>query len=125
MKLSDVYDPEGQDGFSNRAAFETLPKPAQFFISSMQKQLTDRVERQCSKEFGIIGMGSLIKTSGFRSLDTNQRHRGAFNSLHLWGLAADFAKVGLFKDKFIKPCCGSIEVLNSGDCWHVQFKRGV
>lgn len=122
MQLDDIYDSEGKDGIENKAAFEKMPRILQYFISSQQKLLTERVKKMVVRRFGQAGLNDLVKTSGFRSVVTNTRHRGVVNSLHLWGCAADFSKRGIFADKPI-PVCPELQVIDSGDCWHVQFRR--
>lgn len=123
MLLTDIYDNQGQDGQDNSEAFQKMPKILQYFISSQQKLLTDKVRRAVEKKYGQSGVADLHKTSGFRSVVTNARHRGVVDSLHLWGCAADFAKTGIFQSRPIPVCC-NLQVIDSGDCWHVQFKRG-
>lgn len=123
MKIEDVFDGQGQDGQDNKAAFERLPKVLQYFVTSQQNLLTNKIRNAVEKHFGKSGLDDLIKTSGFRSFATNARHCGVVDSLHLWGCAADFAKVGVFKSGPIPVCC-NLQIIDSGDCWHVQFKRG-
>jgi hypothetical protein len=122
MKLLDIYDPSLQDGKDNKEAFEALPKTYQYFFSTMQKSLCERVERSVVKQYGIIGLQSLQKTSGFRSHKTNARWNGKSNSLHLIAAAADFRKCGIFSNNPI-PVCSQLECIDSGKCWHIQFKR--
>lgn len=123
MLNTDIYDNEGQDGIDNAAAFNAFPKIMQYFIVSQQKVLFQKVENNVRKKYGQSGVDSLVKTSGFRSRVTNARNGGILDSLHLYGLAIDFAKTGIFKDKTIPGCC-NLQVIDSGDCWHVQFSRG-
>ena len=123
MELFDIYDSAGKDGAENKAAYEKLPQILQYFISSQQKHLVDKVRRAVEKRFGAEGVEYLIKTSGFRAQSVNARYNGVADSLHLWGCAADFRKSGLFKSSTIPVCC-DLECIDSGDCWHVQFKRG-
>ena len=123
MELFDIYDPAGKDGAENKAAYEKLPKILQYFISSQQKHLADKVRRAVEKRYGSEGVQSLVKTSGFRAQSVNARHNGVADSLHLWGCAADFRKSGLFKNNPIPVCC-DLQCIDSGDCWHIQFKRG-
>ena len=123
MKLEDVFDSQGADGQDNKKAFEKMPKILQYFVTSQQNLLTNKVRSSVEKKFGQSGLNDLVKTSGFRSHVTNSRHNGVADSLHLWGCAADFAKVGIFKTNFIPVCC-NLQLIDSGDCWHVQFKRG-
>ena len=123
MKLTDIYDCDGQDGKENKAAFEKMPKILQYFVQSQQKLLTDRVIKAVRAKFGESGLNDLVKTSGFRAHSVNARYNGVADSLHLWGCAADFRKSGLFKSSPIPACC-NLECIDSGDCWHVQFKRG-
>lgn len=123
MNLEEIFDNEGQDGEENKKAFDRLPKILQYFITVQQKAITESVQRAAERQFGIVGLGGLVKTSGFRSRSTNERYNGKPDSLHLYGLAADFAKTGVYKDRFLK-LCSNFTVIDSGDCWHVQFKRG-
>ena len=123
MKLTDIYDTVGQDGKENQAAFEKMPKILQYFIQSQQKLLTDRVIKAVRSKYGESGFNDLVKTSGFRAHSVNTRYNGVVDSLHLWGCAADFSKNGIFKNNSIPVCC-NLQVIDSGDCWHVQFKRG-
>lgn len=123
MFNTDIYDKEGQDGIDNAAAFNAFPKIMQYFIVSQQNVLFQKVENNVRKKYGQAGVDSLVKTSGFRSRVTNARNGGVYDSLHLYGLAIDFAKTGIFKDKPIPVCC-NLQLIDSGDCWHVQFSRG-
>ena len=122
MKLEDIYDSEGKDGVENKAAFEKMPRILQYFISSQQKLLTERVKKMVVRRFGETGLNDLVKTSGFRSISVNTRHRGVPDSLHIWGCAADFSKLGIFANQPI-PVCPELQIIDSGDCWHVQFRR--
>lgn len=122
MTLDDIFDKTGQDGKDNQAAFEKLPKIIQYFISSQQKAITSRVKQSVIKKFGTDGLADLVKNSGFRSLVVNTRHHGVPDSLHLWGCACDFAKIGRFRTESI-PVCSELQVIDSGDCWHVQLSR--
>lgn len=122
MELNDIYDAEGQDGKDNKAAFEKMPRILQYFISSQQKLLVERVKKMVVRRYGETGLEDLRKTSGFRSVAVNTRHHGVSDSLHLWGCAADFAKHGRFAINPI-PVCPELQVIDSGDCWHVQFRR--
>ena len=123
MNLEDVFDSEGQDGKENKVAFEKMPRILQYFISSQQKLLVERVKKMVVRRYGEAGLNDLVKTSGFRSISVNSRYNGVSDSLHLWGCAADFAKCGIFSSQPI-PVCHELQVIDSGDCWHVQFKRG-
>ena len=122
MKLDDLYDSEGKDGIENKAAFEKMPRILQYFISSQQKLLTERVKKMVVRRFGEAGLNDLVKTSGFRCISVNTRHGGVPDSLHLWGCASDFVKRGIFSNQPI-PVCPELQVIDSGDCWHVQFRR--
>lgn len=123
MNLYDLYDKEGQDGIDNENAFNRLPTVFQYFVQSEHKILIQKVVNNVKQKFGEKGVASLVKSSGFRAYKTNCRHNGVVDSLHLVGLAADFLKVGLFKDKPIPVCC-NLQCIDSGKCWHIQFKRG-
>ena len=122
MQLDDVYDSIGKDGEENKAAYEKMPRILQYFISSQQKLLVERVKKMVVRRYGEAGLKDLHKTSGFRSVAVNTRHHGVPDSLHLWGCAADFAKLGIFANQSI-PVCHELQVIDSGDCWHVQFRR--
>lgn len=122
MQNSQIYDNEGQDGIDNAAAFNAFPKILQYFIFTQQNNLFQKVENNVRKKYGQSGVDSLVKTSGFRSRAANARNGGVFDSLHLYGMAIDFAKTGIFKDKPIPVCC-NLQLIDSGKCWHVQFSR--
>lgn len=123
MNLYDLYDKEGQDGIDNENAFNRLPTVLQYFVQSEHKILVQKVVNNVKQKFGEKGIASLVKSSGFRAHSTNSRHNGVPDSLHLVGLAVDFLKVGLFKDRPIPVCC-NLQCIDSGKCWHIQFKRG-
>lgn len=72
---------------------------------------------------GKINFSIWLKLPGFRSASTNSRVGGVSDSLHLFGCAVDFAKKGIFKDVPIPVCC-ELQCIDSGDCWHIQLKRG-
>ena len=122
MQLDDIYDSEGKDGIENKAAFEKMPRILQYFISSQQKLLVERVKKMVIRRHGETGLKDLVKTSGFRSVAVNSRHNGVPDSLHLWGCAADFSKRGIFTNQPV-PVCSELQIIDSGDCWHVQFRR--
>ena len=122
MLLDDLYDKEGQDGIDNKLAFERLPTVLKYFIQSEHKILIDKVKNNVRNKYGQEGVESLVKSSGFRAHKTNSRHNGVADSLHLVGLAADFLKVGIFKDNPIPVCC-NLQCIDSGKCWHIQFRR--
>lgn len=123
MKNNDIFDTFGNDGIDNKRGWDRLPTILKYFISSTQKNLYERVKNKVQEKYGQDGIDSLVKTSGFRSIITNSRNGGVPDSLHLFGCAIDFAKVGIFKNKPIPTCC-ELECIDSGKCWHVQFKRG-
>lgn len=123
MLITDIYDKVGKDGQENEAAYKKLPKVLQYFISSQQNLLISRIIAQVKRRYGDAGVESLIKTSGFRAHSVNARYGGVIDSLHLFGCAADFSKFGLFKVVH-PPICDQLQVIDSGDCWHIQFKRG-
>lgn len=123
MKLYDVFDDAGTDGKDNKDAFDKLPVVLKYFIDSSQRQIVDKVKKKVVEQYGENGLNDLVKTSGFRSIKTNNRIGGVADSLHLFGCAVDFAKKGIFKDKFVKLCC-NLQLIDSGRCWHVQYKRG-
>jgi len=122
MQIDEIFDSEGQDGKDNKAAYEKLPRILQYFISSQQKLLTERVKKMVVRRYGEAGLNDLVKTSGFRSLAVNTRYNGVPDSLHLWGCASDFAKRGIFASQPI-PVCPELQLIDSGDCWHIQFRR--
>lgn len=124
MKNTDIFDTEGQDGIDNEKAFNKMPLHLRYFIDSTQKMIFDKVSRKVKEVYGENGLRDLVKTSGFRSINTNIRNNGVSDSLHLFGCAIDFGKVGIFKDNPIPVCC-NLECINSGRCWHVQLKRKV
>lgn len=123
MTLYEIYDSVGIDGESNKLAFDKLPVSLRYFIDCSQRQIVDRVKKKVVEVYGEDGLNDLRKTSGFRSIQTNNRCGGVADSLHLFGCAVDFAKIGRFKNEFIKVCC-NLELIDSGKCWHVQLKRG-
>lgn len=123
MNLDSVYDDQGQDGIENKAAYEKLPKVLQYFVSSQQNRIIQLVRKAVIKRFGDDGLSDLVKNSGFRAVSVNTRHHGVSDSLHLWGCACDFAKIGRFRTDSI-PVCSELQVIDSGDCWHIQIKRG-
>ena len=124
MNINDIYDKSGIDGSDNEKAFKKLPVCMRYFIDSQQKLLTSKVVNNVRSKYGENGLKDLVKTSGFRAISTNNRNGGVIDSLHLFGLACDFAKVGIFKDIPIPVCC-NLQCIDSGKCWHIQFKRGV
>lgn len=122
MLLTDDFDTYGLDGQDNLKAWNRLPTCLKYFIHSQQNLITDKVSRKVKAVYGQNGFKSLVKTSGFRSISVNKRHNGVTDSLHLFGCAIDFAKVGIFKDKPIPVCC-ELQCIDSGECWHIQFRR--
>ncbi len=123
MLNTDIYDKNGIDGIDNEKAFNKLPVSLKFFISSTQKMIYDKVSKNVELKYGKSGLKDLLKTSGFRSISVNSRVGGVVDSLHLYGCAIDFAKIGIFKNKPIPVCC-ELQLIDSGKCWHVQLKRG-
>lgn len=123
MLIDEIYDKNGIDGMDNKKAFERLPVVLKYFIETQQRLLCSKVKNRVLNEYGQKGLDDLVKTSGFRSHRTNSRCGGVVDSLHLYGCAADFLKKGVFQCTPIPVCC-NLEVIDSGDCWHVQFKRG-
>lgn len=124
MKLEDIYDNIGKDGEENKKAFEKLPTVCQYFVTSQQRLLCNKIKNNVVRNYGEEGLKSLVKSSGFRAHSTNSHHNGVVDSLHLWGCAADFLKKGIFENNPIPVCC-NLQCIDSGKCWHVQFKRGV
>lgn len=123
MNLYDNFDKSGLDGVDNQKAWDKLPNLLKYFINSTQKMIVDKVYKKVEKKYGKSGVESLVKTSGFRSYNTNKRVNGVVDSLHLYGCAVDFAKVGIFKNESIPVCC-ELECIDCGRCWHIQLKRG-
>lgn len=123
MNNDEIFDSVGIDGISNKKAWDKLPKILKYFISSTQKMIFDKVERNIIEKYGQSRLKDLVKTSGFRSIDTNSRVGGVPDSLHLYGCAIDFKKIGFFKDNPVPVCC-ELECIDSSRCWHVQLKRG-
>ena len=124
MEWNNIYDAEGQDGKENKKAYEELPRIMQYFISSQQKQLSERIINGVRRKYGEAGVKALVKTSGFRSPSVTSRHHGVSNSLHHFGLAIDVRKCNPFlHDRPFEPC-ELVQVVDSGDVWHIQFKRG-
>lgn len=123
MRNDEIFDSRGIDGLDNKKAWDKFPKILKYFISSTQKMIYDKIERNIVEHYGKDRLKDLVKTSGFRSIPTNNRVGGVVDSLHLFGCAIDFAKVGFFKNNPIPVCC-ELECLDSGSCWHVQMKRG-
>lgn len=120
MELYDIYDKSEKD---NEISFNKLPLCMRYFIDSQQKLLVNKVLNNVRGKYGEVGIKDLRKTSGFRSISVNSRVGGVSDSLHLFGLACDFAKQGIFKDTPIPVCC-NLQCIDSGKCWHIQFKRG-
>lgn len=123
MKNDDIFDNVGSDGVDNKKAWDKLPRILKYFISSTQKMIFDKVSRRVKEKYGEGGLKDMVKTSGFRSISSNNRNHGVIDSLHLFGCAIDFGKVGIFKNNSIPVCC-ELECIDSGKCWHVQLKRG-
>lgn len=127
MKQNLCYDNETKYAQSsmdseNEKVFNRFPASLKYFIESQHKLIYEKVKTMVIKEFGQDGLKSLVKSSGFRAPRLNNYVGGVFDSLHIWGCAIDFRKVGIFKDKPI-PVCSSLQCLDSGSCWHVQLKR--
>lgn len=123
MKNDDIFDSFGSDGVDNQKGWNKLPLTLRYFITSNQNLLLDKIKRKVVEKYGEGGLESLVKTSGWRSVTVNSRVGGVPDSLHLFGLAMDFGKCGVFKDNPIPTCC-NLECIDSGKCWHIQFKRG-
>lgn len=107
---------------SNEVTFKRFPAVLRYFIQSQHNMIYQKVKTSVNKRFGEEGLKSLVKTSGFRSDLVNRTVGGVPSSLHLYGCAIDFKKVGIFKNQPI-PVCESLEVIDSGKCWHIQIKR--
>lgn len=123
MNYDDIFDKTGLDGIDNQKAWDRLPSQLKYFISSTQRMIIDKIKRKVESVYGKDKLLDLVKTSGFRSASTNSRVGGVSDSLHLFGCAVDFAKKGIFKDVPIPVCC-ELQCIDSGDCWHIQLKRG-
>lgn len=119
MNLNDVYDSDNQ---LNVDGWKRLPTVLRYFVTSQQKSLVDRVKREVVKKYGQNGLQDLVKTSGWRSVSANSGCGGVADSLHLFGCAVDFRKQGIFSNNSIPVCC-DLQCIDSGKCWHVQFKR--
>lgn len=119
MNNEDIFD--SANG-CHSVEWNKLPRCLQYFFSSQQKSILDRVKRKVVEKYGEAGLQDLVKTSGWRSVAGNRVIGGVVNSLHLYGCAIDFAKKGIFKDNPIPVCC-DLQCIDSGKCWHVQFKR--
>jgi hypothetical protein len=116
MNRYSPYDCKGQDGKDNKQAFNRLPSFFQLFIKQTQAKIQKIVETENPGK-------RIVPTSGFRCHKVNDRWGGVDDSLHLFGLARDFSK-RLCPDKpYVSPDSGLI-VIDSGNCWHVQYKRG-
>lgn len=122
MRNDEIYDSQGQDGIDNKKAFDRLPKIFKYFISTQQQIIFDKVCRNVAAIHSDSALKDIVKTSGFRSPVTTARHGGVSDSLHHFGLAIDFRKTGIFSDRPIPVCC-DFECIDSGDVWHIQFKR--
>lgn len=122
MRLDDVFDTCGQDGADNKKQWERLPLHLKYFIESTQKMIMQKIKNKVLQDYGENGLKSLVKTSGFRSITTNSRVGGVADSLHLFGCAIDFARVGIFKENPIPTCC-NLQCIEESNHWHVQLRR--
>lgn len=127
MKQNLCYDnetkyPQSSMDSENEKVFNRFPSSLKYFIQSQHQLIYEKVKTMVIKEFGQDGLKSLVKSSGFRAPRLNNYVGGLHDSLHIWGCAIDFRKVGIFKDKPI-PVCVNLECIDSGKCWHVQLKR--
>ena len=108
--------------FENERVFQRLPPVIKYFIESQHKLIYEKVKTMVLKKYGENGIKCLVKSSGFRAPSLNAYVGGVSDSLHLWGCAIDFLKVGIFKDRPI-PICNTLQIIDSGKCWHVQIRR--
>ena len=106
MELGQPYDDQGQDGKDNKAAWEKLPAVYQYFYSTQQKSIDDRVRRAVFEKYGQQGLDDLRKVSGWRCFLVNKRVGGVGDSAHLFAAAVDYAKFGIFRNQPI-PVPGS------------------
>lgn len=127
MNQNLCYDNEAKYGQSamdseNEKVFKRFPPSLKYFIESQHKLIYEKVKAMVIKEYGQNGLKYLVKSSGFRAPRLNTYIGGVFDSLHIWGCAIDFRKVGIFQSKPI-PVCSALECIDSGTCWHIQLKR--
>lgn len=119
MKNDDYFDSSNQ---LNVDGWDKLPAVLKYFFGSQQNSIMDRVKREVRKRYGEDKLEDLVKTSGWRSVSGNSSVGGVADSLHLFGCAVDFAKKGFFANNPIPVCC-DLQCIDSGKCWHVQFRR--
>lgn len=119
MLNSEVFDKSNPQ---NVREWDRLPKIIKYFVDSNQKMIMDKIVRKVREKYGEAGIKDLVKSSGWRSDSGNRLVGGVANSLHLYGGAVDFLKVGIFKDTPIPTCC-ELQTIDSGKCWHVQLRR--
>lgn len=118
MILGQAYDDQGKDGQDNQAAWERLPPVYQYFFTTQQKSIDERVRRAVFEKFGQAGLDDLRKVSGWRSHVVNKRVGGVADSAHLIAAAVDYAKFGIFRSQPIPvPSC---LVCISSRGWHVM-----
>lgn len=113
MRNNSPYDCKGKFKESHKKAFNKLPFIFKSFIKIAQTKIQKEVER-------LNPNRKIRATSGFRSISANRQIGGVVDSLHLFGLARDFAFDSI--DKPLKVP-SDMEIIRSANCWHVQFSR--
>jgi len=114
MRLYEIYDNNNSD---NLAAYNSLPVLAQYFVTTQQKLLCEKIDKKVLETYGPEAIKSLNKIAGFYIASNDDNC-----VLHTFGMAADFAKTGLFAKVAIPTCCNLI-CLDKQTHWHVQFKK--
>lgn len=112
MRLYEIFDNNSE----NLAAYNALPVTAQYFVTTQQKLLCEKIDKKVLEIYGPEAIKSLNKIAGFYIADNSD------NMLHTFGMAADFAKTGLFAKVIIPTCCNLI-CIDKSTHWHVQFKK--
>lgn len=94
--------------------FARLGPVLQQAISTYQEKIQAEVDNK--------NPGRFVPTSGFRCASENQRVGGVPDSMHIWGLARDFAPVDGDFERGPVVCSRLFRVLKSHNCWHVEIK---
>lgn len=115
MRNNSPYDCKGKYANSHKKAFQKLPLIFKSFIKIAQTKIQKEVERLNPER-------KIRPTSGFRSVTANYQIGGVIDSLHLFGLARDFAFDSIDKPLKVPP---DMECFKSKKCWHVQFSRSL
>jgi len=85
VKLTCIYDTNGQDGQDNKEAWQSLPSFMRLMVRQTQQKIMQMLlSNNPGREF--------IKTSGFRSPRVTTRYGGKDHSHHHWGGAIDIAR---------------------------------